>query len=218
MSFQVILDAQLCQSSLVGTLGYQALDSGAAVVQAFTKTGVVAGTLRGCYTAGTVTLPDTAVKVQWGLDNGSGGMGTVLAEERVSNALAAAQAKLQTLGTGLVSSTAPVDAEGNVRLTRGDDYYAADGRALEWSDDAWPNLTGGSVQFTVRSPATLQVVGSIVVAGSGLQTVRVELSRAQTAVLSSPRYVFDLIATLADGNKATLVEKSPLLVTERVGS
>ena len=45
---------------------------------------------------------------------------------------------------------APVATSGDVAIDRGYDYYAADGRALRWVDDAqptWPNLTGARATF-----------------------------------------------------------------------
>lgn len=96
---------------------------------------------------------------------------------------------LGRIGTGQVTAVQPVSGDGQVLLlTRGDDYANADGRAIELSSEAWPNLTGlTSVTLTVRSRKSDAVlftkVGSAPVVGAGSQTVRFEPAAAETVLL-----------------------------------
>lgn len=103
------------------------------------------------------------------------------------------------LGTGVVVAVAPVATSGDVAIDRGYDYYAADGRALRWVDDAqptWPNLTGATATF---------YCGGLAVAGTisnptGPATIAVQLSRAQTAQLRPGTRPLHVDVTLANGH------------------
>jgi len=124
----------------------------------------------------------------------------------------AVKAKTDLLGVAGVTVSSPVATGGRLLvLVRGDDYLAADGRALEWSSDDWPDLTGAAVALTARSKTTgevaLSAAGEVTVAGAGSQTVRVELPTAATSLLSAgtARLEFDVQATLAGGSIVTLV-------------
>lgn len=96
---------------------------------------------------------------------------------------------LGRIGTGTVTAVQPVSGDGQVLLlTRGDDYAQAEGRAIELSSEAWPDLTGlTSVTLTVRSRKSDAVlftkVGTAPVVGAGSQTVRFEPAAADTAAL-----------------------------------
>lgn len=117
----------------------------------------------------------------------------------------------------------PMDpVTGDVRIYAGDDYDPDDAfRALEWSSDSWPNLTGaGLLTLTVRNSETdgqaftltnqggdpeLGVVG----AGSAEQRVRVlRLPKAKTVLLAEygRNYKADVSGVLANGDVVALVD------------
>jgi hypothetical protein len=86
----------------------------------------------------------------------------------------------------------PVEVGDQTRLTlvRGDDYAAADGRALQFTADDWPNLTGLSeAKLTARHrSADMKLfektdLVSARILGSGTQKLVFELTPAQTGTL-----------------------------------
>ena len=95
----------------------------------------------------------------------------------------------------------------NVTVVQGDDYSNADGRALIWTSsiqNAWPNLTGASVEWNV-SDGMLIVLGTVMTP-TGMQQVMAEPTAAETQVLDGGQYSYDVTATLASGHKVTLIE------------
>lgn len=115
------------------------------------------------------------------------------------------------LAVGNVSMISPVVSGGDLTVVQGDDYSAADGRALIWSADRWPNLSAAVAIECLyqRGDSTGIWSGEVVASGTGMQTVRCNVAGSQTAVLeptaSGSEYVFMVTATLAGGRKATLV-------------
>jgi hypothetical protein len=107
-----------------------------------------------------------------------------------------------------VTVTGPVAEGGEVEIVKGDDYAAADGRALEWTSTTWPNLTGATITFRVlqqiRDDVLLTKAGSVVTP-TGTAKVRVELTAAETGALSAGGHRFEVVATLSSGRVATLV-------------
>lgn len=96
--------------------------------------------------------------------------------------LLSAYNKTLVLGTGAAVQRTPVSEDGKtIYLTRGDDYLAADGRALEWDLDGAPDVTGATVTLTVGDLFTAS--GSVV----NSTTVRVELPNAKTVLLPKRR-------------------------------
>jgi hypothetical protein len=135
---------------------------------------------------------------------GTGGGGTVNAN--------VIQVNGQPVTTGSVSVTvlAPKTDSGIVLLIRGDDYAAADNRAIVWSGSEWPNLTGATVMFSIwRGNQRLDIPAVVTAAGTGTQSVRGELTSAQTAQLeATPRvaeYRYEVVATLSSLRRVTLV-------------
>jgi len=112
-----------------------------------------------------------------------------------------------------ITTVAPVTQKGVVSLVAGDDYLAADGRALEWTDagNTWPDLTGAAVAFQVAD-GELVAPGSVVTPSGPGKKVRVELTAAQTAVLKVRISDYDVRATLASGHKVTLVRSQVKVV------
>lgn len=113
--------------------------------------------------------------------------------------LDAIKAKTDMIGEGAVTVAAPVSMDGDVELDQGYDYYAADGRALEWTntDSTWPDLTGATAWFMVGT--YLSVTGSIS-NPTGPATIRVQLSRAQTALLPRGLRRFVIKCVLTNGH------------------
>lgn len=105
--------------------------------------------------------------------------------------------------TAEISFSGPVVEGGDVITYRGDTYLNEDDRALEWSSDDWPDLTGGSVVMIIKKVA--QFAGTIVTP-TGTAVVRLELSATQTATITAGRHNFQVVATQADGDVATLVD------------
>lgn len=100
----------------------------------------------------------------------------------------------------------PVATDGtSITLIRGDDYRNADNRALTFSGDSWPTLTGGAVALIVDVNGTPTSYTATV---TGAQSCYVELTDTQTALLTPGAYDYDLQATLAgvDGSVITLVQ------------
>lgn len=111
---------------------------------------------------------------------------------------------LGTLTSGQITVVSPVSKDGGtITLYRGDDYFAADGRALEWTDTGalWPDLTGATVNFKA---GTLTKACVVVTATGVNKKVRVELSKTDINALPDPYYAFEIEATLANGHVITL--------------
>jgi hypothetical protein len=123
--------------------------------------------------------------------------------------------KLTTLGTATVVVVSPISTTGKITLVSGDDYKAANNRALSFTNAAgtWPNLTGAVISFTTYRNETIvigPVTGGITTAVGPNQQVTIELTRTQTEmgayVGPSWFYSYVVIATLSDGNVVTLAQ------------
>lgn len=126
--------------------------------------------------------------------------------------LAEVQESLNALNeAGGVVMTSPVATTGLLTLVRGDDYYSADGAALEWTSTEWPDLTAATIRFSLQRRSTginaIDRFAGSVVTPTGTAKVRVELPAAQTDDLEPGKnlYIYDVEATLAGGNIRTLV-------------
>ncbi len=104
-----------------------------------------------------------------------------------------------------ITYTGPVAEGGDVVTYRGDTYLNEDGRALEWESDDWPDLSGASIAVIIDR--TVSLAGSVV-AASGPGIVRLELTATQSASITPGRHLFQIVATQADADVATLVEAS----------
>jgi hypothetical protein len=100
----------------------------------------------------------------------------------------------------------------NVTLVKGDDYKAADGRALDFTNAAgtWPDLTGATINFKAAyqlqpTNSFTEATGSVVVASGANQQVRIEIDGPDTTGLPAGSYEYDVEATLSSGNTVTLV-------------
>jgi hypothetical protein len=130
-----------------------------------------------------------------------------------------AKTDLITVATA-VTVTSPVASDGDVELYQGDDYANADGRALAWTNAAgsWPDLTGATVKLVVRAPNgdLIQVTGSVVTPTGAGQTVRVELTAAQTALLEEwpNASALRVVAWLSPSGRRTTLVDADLAVIE----
>lgn len=111
---------------------------------------------------------------------------------------------VKSITAGAVTIVSPVATDGTaVSIVRGDDYLNADNRALTFSSDDWPTLTGGAVALKVRySGQATSYAGTVTGAGA----CYVELTDTQTAAMKPGQYDYDLEATLAGGSVVTLVQ------------
>lgn len=129
-----------------------------------------------------------------------------------------AKTDLITAG-GSVTVVAPVASDGDVTVYQGDDYASVDSRALDWSGTTWPDLTSASILLMVRAQTgvAFSKAGTVVSAGGATQTVRVELTDDETALLAAwpAESELRIRATLSSGGKATIVD-STLSVIEDV--
>jgi len=112
-------------------------------------------------------------------------------------------AKLGLITSGTISVSSPVASGQNVTTIQGDDYDAADGRAIEWTVASTATLTGGTVAVVIEGVDTY--TGSVV----DETTIRLELTAAQTAAIPVGPHRYQVIVTqsVANGSDViTLVE------------
>jgi len=113
-----------------------------------------------------------------------------------------------TAGTE-INVVQPVAQDQTLTLVRGDDYSAADGRALQWTG-YFPDLTGATITFTIASrrdyQAIVQATCTAAPGTEGAWTVTAELTSAQTSLLNpyDTSYVYDVEAVI-DSRHVTLV-------------
>jgi len=109
----------------------------------------------------------------------------------------------------------PINAAGYVAVVQGDDYLAANGRALIFTEPApgaWPDLTGyQSLDLAVQPKAKyaagrLPVAGTQIASANGLQRVQFELTTTDTTSMTVGErvYGFGVHAVLANASAATL--------------
>ena len=140
-------------------------------------------------------------------------LATAAALTTAQASLTAIQAKTDLIGTGGAVITSPLTAAGDIlNLIRGNDYFLADGRQIDWGDpgSVWPALTGTiAVKFYGTDyPTTpdLTATASIITVGPPLGKVRLELTKAQTALLVRTTYNYFVTVTLTGGHVVTIVK------------
>lgn len=107
----------------------------------------------------------------------------------------------------VVEMIEPISSEGIVTLVQGDDYLDVDGRALLWTgknENQWPDLTGASIVLTAGKDSETFTMQGVVVSAVGTQSVRVELTAAETEV-NSGWWDYDVQATLSNSDVVTMV-------------
>lgn len=108
----------------------------------------------------------------------------------------------------------PVDAAGNVRLTLGDDYAAADSRELKWNDDEneWPTGSAITLAWTDLDGTKQEIGTGTVVAGSP-NVATLTITSAETTALSAETTEYELRAVEAT-RKLTLRRGLLVLYTQ----
>ena len=105
----------------------------------------------------------------------------------------------------------PMLIGGNISIVSGNDYFAADGRAMEWSSNAWPDLTDSEVSF---SDGHFTKRLSVIDSGAGIsQKIRLELSKEDTNELHG-NFQFDVTAVLSNTHVCMLVHASANVIQE----
>lgn len=99
-----------------------------------------------------------------------------------------------------------IDAALTISVMAGDDYYAIDGRSLDFSSTSWPDLTGASITFSsvnisISPNTSLSVTGIVLTSSS----CRIELSALNTIALGLGMGNYKIVATLSDTHIITLV-------------
>jgi hypothetical protein len=134
-------------------------------------------------------------------------------------------AKLDSIGTVDVTVLEPALVDGGLlTLVRGDDYKSQDGRALTFSSENWPDLTGAQITMTVRRRREAFGSGSDPIlfsmsdtyalrttSGTGNQTLIFEPTRTETINLI-PGYTtakWDIQAILATVGPSLSPSPSP---------
>jgi hypothetical protein len=193
----------------LATVGYTLFNGDGSTFQARTTTGVtelVAGT--GKYRAELAANVFTAAfdgYVVWD----TGGTTPVYAIEDifVSDLIALIKAKTDLLATSTVTVVGPVLSTGTISLVVGDSYKAVDGRAIAISSGGWPDLTGATITFTIKSKTgavTTPYAGSVVTPNGANAKVQIELTSAQTSAIADGLWTYAFSAALANGDVVTL--------------
>lgn len=114
---------------------------------------------------------------------GSAGAALSAAEAPTADEVAAAVATVLRRAELIVRT--PVLQASLIEIIRGDDYSATDGRALEWELTDAADLTGATVVFGIEVDGTDVTLGtgSVLTPGEATQTLRVELTAAETTDL-----------------------------------
>lgn len=116
-----------------------------------------------------------------------------------------------------ITVVSPLSQNGRkLEIVRGDDYANADGRAIDFTSASWPTLTAATVSFQAKATpgaATLTKAMSVVTA-TGTKKVRLELADTDTASLTPGAFAYDVVATLTNGNKVTLVRGAMTLLDD----
>ena len=111
-------------------------------------------------------------------------------------------------GVPQITLTSPVTQAGNINILQGDTYYAADGRAIAFTDagGTWPNLTGATLALNIYTTNRIIYTHAMTCTNPGAthQTVQLELSATDSAQV--PSGPFRVVATLSDGHAVTLVD------------
>lgn len=116
---------------------------------------------------------------------------------------------LGRIGNATIEVNNPVVDQGRITIVQGDDYFAADGRAIDLTQEdgsTWPDLTDAVLTFTARFKDTiLTKAATCTNPGEANQVIRVELTSDETSPLIPDReYKFDIQATLDNDHIATL--------------
>jgi|LSQX01.2.fsa_nt_gb hypothetical protein len=130
--------------------------------------------------------------------------------------LAAAVGSLVGIPTfGVVS---PVSEDGKYAdLVKSADYVSADGRALSWTSNLWPDLSGATVTLRIETAAgTVEIPCTTSGTHPGAQTVTAEPTAAETEALDAGMSQFQVWATLAGTSHAVPLIRGTATVTAAI--
>jgi hypothetical protein len=117
--------------------------------------------------------------------------------------------RLARIGTGTATLTAPsAPSSSAIAIRRGDDYTVGGAHgAFEWSEDAWAayGLDEGAVTWRMRSIGSVVLSKALTVVDA--ETVRLELTDAETTQLRYGVFPFDIVAQIGTST-VTLVTGS----------
>jgi hypothetical protein len=95
-------------------------------------------------------------------------------------------------------------------IVQGDDYKAAESRALQWHSPSYPNLAGASLEL-IAGQLDSEIYGNLPVvwkttipASPETRTASVELTHVQTSEVAEGTLDYLLRAILPDGSRITL--------------
>lgn len=115
--------------------------------------------------------------------------------------IAAIKVKTDLITAGSVAITGPVDVSvPSITMIRGDDYKAADGRAIIFSSTDWPSVVAATV--TLRVNGLYDYAYTV----TNATTVTRDFTAAETAKYPPGTYNFQLLAVLSNGDTVTLAE------------
>ena len=105
-----------------------------------------------------------------------------------------------------VVASSPVTSQGSIEIVQGDDYAAADDRALIFNLTSVPYLTAAVSATLIISWGvdSVSVAGTITNAGAATQTVTAELTAEQTILMPVTGTTYQLRAVIASTNVVTL--------------
>lgn len=137
---------------------------------------------------------------------GGGGGGGATAEEVWEYAT-------RTLtSTGTITVISPMVQGGSFVIVQGDDYDADESRSIDWTFTSAPSLTGATVRLTakLRGQDDLSKVLTVIDSDS----VRLELTAAETALLEDGDWKFTIQATLSNSRVVTLLLGSMRVIAD----
>jgi hypothetical protein len=109
------------------------------------------------------------------------------------------------ISSSVVNIISPLSSDGTtLTIIQGDDYLVIDGRNILFTSDVenqWVDLSDSNVVFGVYGTSLLKEC--VVISGSGLQQISLELTSEDTSVPQGT-YDYDVQATLSNGSVITL--------------
>ncbi len=147
-------------------------------------------------------------------------VGSVEGLDDLADTVDAIKAKTDLIGSAIIAVVGPAFDGEELSIVAGDDYLAADGRALSWTVSTWggPDLTGAAVKLHLIGQADRddgETTSEVVIDGSAAMAdaaavFTVPLTAAQTAALTPSTaaqyysYVYQLRVTTAAGRVLTI--------------
>ena len=129
----------------------------------------------------------------------------LLAEHDVAGSTSLA---LQNVLSGTIVITSPLDEAHSLTLVSGDDYFASESRALDFSSDTWPDISEAVIKFIASVDGSIEIIGE----ATAPTTVRIEIGSAKTAELGTGKGKYLVCAIFENGHVITIVPEGNLLI------